>query len=152
MKNERRWDELKAFLVRTGDEIRRELEKLVVEIRDPDKAHRVKVGLQHLGSWAKSTAEEVATRVDEAITRRTGKGRRKSPAAPSERRTAFVPSSSEPVSVAPAGKKKKRTQYKARPSAAVPPAGRRSRPLKTKTKKAKTKVVPPAKRTKRPSR
>jgi hypothetical protein len=83
MRKDKRWDDLKAFLVRTGDEIRREVEKLVVEVRDPDKAQRVRVALQQLATWARATAEEVATRIDQAVKR--GKSRRKP--APVERKT-----------------------------------------------------------------
>jgi hypothetical protein len=63
---EKPWNEkLMETLRQTGDNIRAEAQKLIHELSDPAKHERVKQGLADMGEWAKKTAEEAATAVDQ---------------------------------------------------------------------------------------
>jgi len=60
--NEKVMDQLRH----TGESIRNEAQKLVGELQDPANHERVKQSLSEMGEWAKRTAEEAATMVDQA--------------------------------------------------------------------------------------
>ncbi len=78
--NDRQWDEqLRRFVKTTGEEIRRvgediktEAERLLVEVRDPDKQRKVKEGLRDFSVWARKTAEEVVEVVEKGIKKAEG--------------------------------------------------------------------------------
>ena len=78
--NESQWDEkLKAFLKKTGDELKRaggdikvEAEKLMKEVQDPDRQEKVKAGLETFRLWARKTAEEVAHVVEVGVKKAEG--------------------------------------------------------------------------------
>ena len=55
------------FLKRTGDEIRQETQRLIREVNNPENQQKVKEGLKELSAWARSTAEEAAALIDNAV-------------------------------------------------------------------------------------
>jgi hypothetical protein len=69
------WDaRLKSFLKKTGDEFKRfstdvkaEADRLLAEVKDPQRQRQVREGLQEVGVWARRTADEVATAVDAGL-------------------------------------------------------------------------------------
>jgi len=69
------WDlRVKAFLTKTGDEFRRfshdvqeDAKKLLSEVRQPERKKKLREGLVEVGTWARRTAEEVATAVEEGV-------------------------------------------------------------------------------------
>jgi hypothetical protein len=69
------WDlRVKAFLTKTGDEFRRfshdvqeDARKLLSEVRDPERKQKLREGLVEVGTWARRTAEEVATAMEEGV-------------------------------------------------------------------------------------
>jgi hypothetical protein len=64
---EKPWNEkVMDSLRHTGESIRNEAQKLVGELQDPANHERVKHSLSEMGEWAKRTAEEAATMVDQA--------------------------------------------------------------------------------------
>lgn len=73
--NDQQWDErLRTFLQKTGGELKRageeikaEAQRLISEVKDPEKQKKVKEGLHELGSWARKTAEEVAEVVEKGV-------------------------------------------------------------------------------------
>lgn len=73
--NESPWDDkLKAFLKKTGDDLKRaggdiklEAEKLMKEVKDPERQDKVKKGLESFRLWARKTAEEVAAVVETSV-------------------------------------------------------------------------------------
>lgn len=73
--NERQWErQLRGFLNRAGEEIRRagediktEAQRLLEDVKDPDKHRKVRDGLKDLGGWAKKTAEELADLVEKGV-------------------------------------------------------------------------------------
>ena len=78
--NESQWDEkLRGFLKKTGDDLKRagadirgEAERLMKEVKDPDRQEKVKKGLETFKMWARKTAEEVATVVDTGMKKAEG--------------------------------------------------------------------------------
>src|SRR5437868_13299274 len=78
--NESQWDEkLRSFLKKTGDELKRastdikvEAEKLMKEVKDPERQDKVKRGLETFGLWARKTAEEVAHAVEVGVKKAEG--------------------------------------------------------------------------------
>lgn len=78
--NENQWDEkLKTFLKKTGDDLKRagndikaEAEKLMKEVKDPDRQEKVKKGLATFQLWARKTAEEVAAVVETGVKKAEG--------------------------------------------------------------------------------
>jgi hypothetical protein len=78
--NENQWDEkLKTFLKKTGDDLKRagndiktEAEKLMKEVKDPDRQDKVKKGLASFQLWARKTAEEVAAVVETGVKKAEG--------------------------------------------------------------------------------
>ena len=68
--NERPWNErVMETLRQTGENIRSEAQKLIGELSDPANQERVKQRLAEMGDWAKRTAEDAATAVDQAAQR-----------------------------------------------------------------------------------
>jgi hypothetical protein len=73
--SETQWDfKLKAFLKKTGDDFKRagaemkvEAERLMAEAKDPERAKKIKEGLNEVGTWAKKTAEELAGLVETGV-------------------------------------------------------------------------------------
>jgi hypothetical protein len=69
------WDlRVKAFLTKTGDEFRRfshdvqeDAKKLLSEVRHPERQKKLREGLVEVGTWARRTAEEVATAMEEGV-------------------------------------------------------------------------------------
>ncbi|MGQ0505388.1 MAG: hypothetical protein ACT4TC_08705 [Myxococcaceae bacterium] len=58
------WDtRMMEFIRRTGEEIKTETQRLVSEVKDPEKQQKVREALKELGTWAKRTAEEAAEKV-----------------------------------------------------------------------------------------
>lgn len=74
------WDaKLKSFLKRTGDDFKRfgadvkqEAQKLLVEVQDPERQQKLREGLKDVGTWAKKTAEEMATLVETGVKKAEG--------------------------------------------------------------------------------
>jgi len=120
--NESQWDEkLRSFLKKTGDELKRagadikvEAEKLMKEVKDPERQDKVKKGLETFGLWARKTAEEVAHAVEVGVKKAEGAVRSavdttpgapsagapvpETPAAPADEAAAPPPRPSQPVS------------------------------------------------------
>jgi hypothetical protein len=75
MPSDSQWDErLKSFLKKTqtdlkraGNDMRVEAEKLLKEVKDPERQAKVKAGLKDFGSWARKTAEDVAGLVETGV-------------------------------------------------------------------------------------
>jgi hypothetical protein len=75
MPNDSQWDDrLKSFLKKTqkdlkraGNDMRVEAEKLLKEVKDPERQAKVKAGLKDFGSWARKTAEDVAGLVETGV-------------------------------------------------------------------------------------
>lgn len=73
--DESQWDDkLRAFLKKTGDDLKRaggdirsEAERLMKEVKDEGRQEKVKKGLETFRVWAKKTAEEVATVVESGL-------------------------------------------------------------------------------------
>jgi hypothetical protein len=69
------WDlKMKAFLKRTGEDFKRfgrdvkdEAEKLVAEVRDPEKQAKLRDGLREVGAWARKAAEDVAGAMETGV-------------------------------------------------------------------------------------
>lgn len=78
--NESQWEEkLRGFLKKTGDDLKRagadirgEAERLMKEVKDPERQDKVKKGLETFKLWARKTAEEVATVVDSGLKKAEG--------------------------------------------------------------------------------
>ncbi len=74
------WDaKLKTFLKKTGEdfkrfgaEVKEEAQKLLVEVQDPEKQQKLREGLKDVGTWARKTAEEVATLVETGVKKAEG--------------------------------------------------------------------------------
>src|SRR3954463_6724051 len=68
------WAQIKDFLKKAGDDMKRvgedikvETTRLVEELRDPDKQAKAKEKLSELGVWAKTTAQGAADLADAAM-------------------------------------------------------------------------------------
>jgi hypothetical protein len=66
---DKRIEQFIGFLRHTGEEVRAEAQRLLVDLRDPDKQQRVKEGVRELGSWARQTVDDVADIVEKAVRR-----------------------------------------------------------------------------------
>src|SRR5512141_3011408 len=72
---EKPWDkQLSDFLKRAGDEFKRtgeevhkEAQRLLGEMRDPETQAKMKESLSNFGTWATRTAEDAATMVEGAV-------------------------------------------------------------------------------------
>jgi hypothetical protein len=67
-------DQFKKFLKKTGEDLKRvgadmrvEAQRLMKEVRDPERQKKVKEGLKDLGVMARKAAEEVATAVEAGV-------------------------------------------------------------------------------------
>src|SRR6185503_13119668 len=73
--NQTQWDEkLKSFLKKTGEDVKRagndikaEAEKLLKEVKDPERQAKVKAGMKDFGGWARKTAEEMAELMETGV-------------------------------------------------------------------------------------
>ncbi|MEW5737826.1 MAG: transcriptional regulator [Myxococcota bacterium] len=69
------WDEkVRAFLKKTGEDFKRfgrdvkaEAQKLMTEVKDPERQQKLREGLKDVGHWARKTAEEVATVMETGV-------------------------------------------------------------------------------------
>lgn len=69
------WDaKLKGFLKKTGEDFKRfgsdvkqEAQKLLTDVKDPERQQKLREGLKEVGTWARKTAEEVATFVETGV-------------------------------------------------------------------------------------
>jgi hypothetical protein len=69
------WDaRLKTFLKKTGEDFKRfsndvkvEADRLLAEVKDPQRQQRVKEGLEDVGQWARRTAEELSSVVEDGL-------------------------------------------------------------------------------------
>lgn len=69
------WDlKMKAFLKKTGDDFRRfgrdvkeEAQKLMTEVKDPERQAKLRDGLKDVGHWARKAAEDVATVMETGV-------------------------------------------------------------------------------------
>jgi hypothetical protein len=57
------------FLRRTGDDIKAESQRLIDELRDPEKHQMVRESLNDLSTWARRTAEEAQGFMNNAMER-----------------------------------------------------------------------------------
>jgi peptidoglycan hydrolase CwlO-like protein len=72
---EKPWDQtLVDFLKRTGEdlkkageEIRAEAQKLIDDVRDPETQQKIRDGLGNIGQWAKKSAEDAASKIEEVV-------------------------------------------------------------------------------------
>ena len=67
-------DQFKRFLKKTGEDLKRvgadmrvEAQRLMKEVRDPERQKKVKEGLKDLGQMARKAAEEVASAVETGV-------------------------------------------------------------------------------------
>ncbi len=75
MSNDSQWDDrLRSFLKKTqqdlkraGNDMRVEAERLLKEVKDPERQAKVKAGLKDFGAWARKTAEDVAGLVETGV-------------------------------------------------------------------------------------
>ncbi len=73
--NQTQWDEkLKSFLKKTGEDVKRagneiktEAEKLLAEVKDPERQAKLKAGMKDFGGWARKTAEEMAELMETGV-------------------------------------------------------------------------------------
>ncbi|MBX7113889.1 MAG: hypothetical protein K1X64_06090 [Myxococcaceae bacterium] len=117
------WEEkLKDFVNKAGDELKRagveiraEAEKLLTEVKDPERQRKVKAGLKDFGQWAKQTAEEFGTMVEEGVKKAEASIRHKGNGNAASAKAASAPKPSAPRS---ASKKRpaKKTIGKKKPS------------------------------------
>lgn len=122
------WEEkLKDFVNKAGDELKRagveiraEAEKLLTEVKDPERQRKVKAGLKDFGQWAKQTAEEFGTMVEEGVKKAEASIRQagNSNTSPSSATSAPKPSAPRASAPRPASKKRpaKKTIGKKKPS------------------------------------
>jgi hypothetical protein len=69
------WDlKVKAFLKKAGDDFRRfgrdvkeEAQKLLNEVKDPERQAKLREGLKEVGHWARKAAEDVATVMENGV-------------------------------------------------------------------------------------
>jgi hypothetical protein len=63
-----KWDkQLMDFLKRTGEELKTEAQRLMVEVKDPAKQAKVKEGIENLRTWAMATGKQAAERIESAV-------------------------------------------------------------------------------------
>lgn len=75
--NNRQWeDRLKTLfgrtaeeLKRTGQDLRAEAERLLTEVKDPARQQKIREGLEDFSAWARKTAEDVASLVENQVKR-----------------------------------------------------------------------------------
>jgi hypothetical protein len=80
MPTDAEWDnKLKTFLKRTGDDFKRaatdvkkEAERLMKEVQDPERQAKVREGVQEASVWARKTAQELASLVEVGVKQAEG--------------------------------------------------------------------------------
>lgn len=95
------WDDkVKAFLKRTGEDlkkagsdIRSEAEKLMKEVQEPSRQEKIREGVKTFTHWARKTAEEVASVVETGMKRAETAVREKVDAKPADAAQHDTPSS-----------------------------------------------------------
>jgi hypothetical protein len=77
--NDQRYEQFVGFLRKTSEDIRVEArallkdpQRLIEDLKDPEKQQRVKESLRELGTWARHTAEDVADIVEKAVKKAEG--------------------------------------------------------------------------------
>jgi hypothetical protein len=111
--SESQWDDkVKAFLKKTGEDLKRagsdirgEAEKLMKDVNTPEGKEKVKEGLKSFTAWARKTAEEVAGVVETGMKKAETAVRTAvdttPPAAPSDPSASSAPASEPSTSEAP---------------------------------------------------
>ncbi|MEW6433644.1 MAG: transcriptional regulator [Myxococcota bacterium] len=69
------WDlKVKAFLKKTGEDFKRfgkdvraEAQRLMTEVKDPERQAKLREGLREVGHWARKAAEDVATVMETGV-------------------------------------------------------------------------------------
>lgn len=64
---ETQWKQLLEKLKQAGDDLRKETQRMVDDLRDPKKQEKLKDSLRDFGQWAKGTAEEAAHKLETAV-------------------------------------------------------------------------------------
>lgn len=144
------WDsKFKGFLKKAGDDFKRaatdvkkEAERLMKEVKDPERQAKVREGVQEASVWAKKTAEQLASLVEVGVKQAEG--------ALSEVSKQFKTAPAEPSSAptpAPAP-----TPKNAAPPEMAPPPAAPKKPAKKTVGRGSTKKSPAAKKasTKKP--
>jgi hypothetical protein len=80
MPTDAEWElKLKSFLKRTGDDFKRaatdvkkEAERLMKEVQDPERQAKVREGVQEASVWARKTAQELASLVEVGVKQAEG--------------------------------------------------------------------------------
>ncbi|MCA3012197.1 MAG: transcriptional regulator [Myxococcaceae bacterium] len=80
MSTDAEWEsKLKSFLQRTGQDFRRaatdvkkEAERLMKEVQDPERQAKVREGVQEASVWARKTAQELASLVEVGVKQAEG--------------------------------------------------------------------------------
>lgn len=80
MPTDAEWDsKLKSFLKRTGEDFKRaatdvkkEAERLMKEVQDPERQAKVREGVQEASVWARKTAQELASLVEVGVKQAEG--------------------------------------------------------------------------------
>jgi hypothetical protein len=112
---------------KTGEELKAEAQRLLVEVRDPKNQKKVKDGLRDLGTWAKKAADQAAEAIDSAVKKaETGWKKEPKKAAPAAApKPAAEKPSPEPAVAKPAPKTPaKKTVGKKKPAASPAKAAR----------------------------
>jgi hypothetical protein len=150
MANDHWESQFRTFLRRTGDELKRmgqdikdEAQRLLQEVRDPDRQRKVKQNLREVGVWARRTAEEMADLVEEGAKKAEGalgKLSKRADSAEESTQPTGRPAGAKPRAKKSVGKKAKGAggAAKAKKPAAKPKA------KKTVGKKKKVPAPPPA--------
>lgn len=139
--NDKQWeDKLRRFVERTGQELKRvgedvkqEAERLLSEMKDPERQRKVREGIKELGSWAKDTAEDVANLVEEGL--RKAERAWKPPVPPSSKQAS--PPASPPPEPPPEPSAKPKPKAKS-----IGGAKKKASPAKPKAKKPLGKKTP----------
>jgi hypothetical protein len=109
-----KWDkQLMHFLKRTGEELKTEAQRLMVEVKDPAKQAKVKEGIENLRTFAVTAGKQVAERIESAVRQVEesiegaieGNKGASTPAGPPPR-TAAPPAKAEPPAAPPPAAKK----------------------------------------------
>jgi hypothetical protein len=126
------WEEqFKVFLKRAGDDLKRmgedirtEAQRLVTEMKDPERQEKMREGLRDVGTWARRTANDVADLVEKGAQKAETAFRNLADHQQAEHREA------EPPREAP---RPPPTASRPEPSARATPAGARKKAAPRKT-------------------
>jgi hypothetical protein len=69
---DKRYEQFVGLLRKTRQDIRVEVQRLMEELKDPEKQQRVKESVRELGTWARHTAEDVGELVEKAVRKAEG--------------------------------------------------------------------------------